>query len=888
MNDDRESRIPTWRRYLRMIRPNVAADFDDELRDHIESTVETLIAQGRSAEDARAEAVRRFGDPARVRQEVLRVDSTHERRMSLRESIDTFIYDVRYAARGLRRSPLLTIVASTSIALGVAANATVFSVVNATLLRPIPGATAPRLERVYMNHHSPFDYTDLAWFRDHSKSFRYIVGERYGSMSFRANAGSDPETIHTSYVTKEFFDALGARMAVGRPFDVDETDAAAPPVAVLTYRFWQRRFAGDSSIIGTHVQIADRDFTVVGIATPDFRTSVMGWAPDAFIPFATAPLITGTQLSDFGGSFYTTAQLKQGVSVDQAQRELQLGMQQLAKTDSVRYEGRTVRLDHTLGVSAEARQGVAFGSIFLMAVVGLVLLIACANVANLLLGRAAARRAEMGVRLAIGASRGRLIRQVLTESLLLAIIGTIAGFAVTWVVTRAIPAGLPAEAGIDSDYFVPDGRVMLFAGSLCVLTTFLFGGIPAIRSASPDLVGMLKGTSSTPRKRRRGLLVTAQSAMCVLLLAVTALFMRGLSSARNVDPGFRADGVVDASIDLRMLPKDVDRTPIFTAIMQRINMLPGVHSAALTAIVPLAGSNMETSILPEGMNVASRREAPHVYFHVIGPRYFRTLETPIIRGREFTDADKDGAPDVAIISESAARRLWPNGDALGKRFKWGGVDGKLTEIVGIAKDANYVMPGEAPKTAVYVPHAQHMRDEMVLQLRTAAGVAATRKAIWQIMHELAPSLPPVPVVSMTDDMSITLLPVRAGALLLAVFGAIALVLASAGIYGVASYSVTSRSREIGVRSALGASRGRLLRMVFGESLRRVGVGAAIGFAATIGVGVLLSKVLYGVHAFDPLVLASTAGIITVVGALATLAPARRAAKSDPVIAMKAE
>jgi predicted permease len=628
--------------------------------------------------------------------------------------------------------------------------------------------------------------------------------------------------------------------------------------------------------------------TVVGVAAPEFRSSVVGWAPDLFLPFAMAPVITGHPLTDFGGSFYTTVQLQPGISPPQAEAQLRALMLQLAATDTARYNGRTVRLDGTRGVSAEARDGVAAGSAFLMAMVAMVLLIACANVANLLLGRAAARRTEMGVRLAIGASRGRLVRQLLTESLLLATIGTIVGFVISVAVTRILPAALPPEAGIDTAYFAPDGRVLAFTIVLCVATTLLFGAVPSLRAASPNLVGLLKGSASLTRKRRRGMLVAVQAAMCVLLLAVAALFLRGLASARGVDPGFRAEGVVDANIDLGLLPKGTDRKRLMSAILQDASSMNGVQSATLAAVVPLGGSNMETGFLAEGAVPDNRAGRQHIYFNIVAPKFFATLRTPILRGREFLDADRDGAPRVAVINESAARRLWPGADALGRRFHWGGESGPLLEVVGIAHDANYVMPGEAPKATIYVPFAQEDRDEMVLMVRTDADLSTMRRSIVDVVHRIAPELPPPGVVAMTDDMSITLLPVRAGAVLLGAFGLIALVLATAGIYGVASYSVASRGRELGVRAALGATRAMIMRMVLWESGRRVATGAVVGLALTIVAGSGLSKVLYGVRPLDPEVILAVSVLIALVAVVAALAPAVRAARVDPVVTMREE
>ena len=883
-----EQQEPKWRRYLRMVRPDVTADLDDELRDHIDSATEALVAGGMSPADARSEALRRFGDLARVQGEVRRLDARHESEARRAAWLETFLYDLRHGARALRRSPGFAFVAALSIALGVAANTTVFSVVNALLLRPIPGTHKDRLMRMYVNHHSPFSWYDLSWFRDRATALDGVVGERSGGIGFRPVATVESERIQMSWVTQGYFRTLGVDMALGRAFDGNERDATAAPVVVLTYPFWQRRFAGDSSVIGRTIFLGEHPLTVVGVTAPDFRSSVMLWAPGVIVPLSASPTITGRPVDEFAGSFYTTVRLAAGISPEGAESELRGLMARLASSDTARYERMTVRLDHVRGVNAELRQAVTAGSVFLMGMVALVLLIACANVANLLLGRAATRRTEIGVRLAIGASRGRLVRQMLTESLLLAALGSAFGFAGAWVLTRLVTAAVPAGAGLDPAYFAPDARVLTFTAALCVITTFLFGALPAFRSASPNLVVLIKGSDAQIRLRKRGWLVATQSAMCVLLLAVAATFLRSLSSMRSVDPGFRADGVVDVTIDLNLAGRldSAGRAAAFARIMDAARALPGVEQAALTAVVPLTGSNMETRVLPEGKSVASRRDAPSTYFHVVGEGYFSLMRIPL-RGREFERAG-GGSPAIAVISETAARRLFPDGDALGKRFHWGAADGPLLEVVGVARDAAYVMPGEAPKTVVYLPWAQEPRGEMVLQLRTTANLATTRRAVWDMLRAVVPTLPPPPVTRMQDDMAITLLPVRWGAALLGAFGALALVLAAAGIYGVAAYSVARRAREIGIRAALGATRARLVRMVLWESGQRVGVGAAIGLAVTVLVSAALSRVLYGVQSLDPLVLGGVAMIIMAVAIVATLAPAGRAARTDPVRAMRTE
>jgi predicted permease len=886
----RSSRNTTaWRRYLRFLRPDPRADFDDEVRDHIESTVDSLVASGLDRDTAVAEAHRRFGDVPRVRAEVDRIDARERSRRQWALGIETAVGDLRYALRGLRRSPSFTIVAAISIALGVAANATIFSVVNAILFRPIPGARAENLVRVYSGHHSPLDWHDLAWFRQRATTFDYIVGERSGAMSFRATPAAGAERIRTSYVTSGFWRALGARTTLGRAFDVDEAATSDASAVVLGYGFWQRRFAGDSGVIGKTIALGDHPMTVVGVATPDFRSSVATWSPDVFVPLAAAPMLTGRPLQDFGGSFYTTARLRGGVQQSVAEAELRALMQQLAATDSARYEHMTLRLDHTRGVNAELRAPVTVGSAFMMAMVLMVLLIACANVANLLLGRVATRRREMGVRLAIGASRARLIRQLLTESFALALLGSAIGFGLAWMLTRLLPAVLPAEAGIDATYFIPDGRVAAFTGVLCLATTIFFGLAPAFDAASPELVAALKGSAAARgRGNPRGKLIVVQTAMCVLLLAMASVFLRSIASMASVDPGFTAAGVVDVGIDLGLVGGDADKQTTFDAILTRASTLPGVQSVALAAVVPLTGSNMETSIAPDVSGAPSSRDLPRTYFNVVSPGYFRTLRTPVVRGRDFLASDGPSTPRVAVVNETAARRWWPNGDALGRRFRWGSATGDVVEIVGIARDAAYVMPGEEPKATVYVPVAQSERREVTLLLRTSADVGLARRATWDMLHAIVPELPPPPVARMVDDMAITLLPVRTGALLLGSFGALALLLAACGIYGVASYSVASRTREIGIRAALGATRARLLRMVVAESAGRVAIGAGIGLGAAIGLAALLGRVLYGVHALDVLVLAGVSIVIAVVALLSTLIPARRAALASPIAAIRSE
>ncbi len=890
---DREpmcDREPMWRRYRRLLRPDAVADLDDELRDHLDSATEALVAGGMAPAAAQAEARRRFGDVGRVRSEVQRLDARHGRSLWRGALLESIAQDLRYTLRTLRRSPGFAVVAILSIALGVAANGTVFSLANALLLRPIPGAGAPRLVRVYRNNHSPWDWRTIAWLRDHARSFDAIVVERTMSMVLGGTSGVAPERVRVGFVSDGYFQALAVQLALGHPFQGAEHSAeGSAPAVILAHRFWTNRFGADSSVVGRTIVLGGRAVPVAGVAAPEFRSSVLGWTHDFWLPLGSAPVLTGSSLDELGGSLYATGRLRPGVTRQAAQAELAVLMPQLAATDTARYAGMTARLDHVRGINAEMRTPVAAALAFLMALVALVLIIACANVANLLLGRAAARRTEIGVRLAIGAGRARLVRQLLTESMVLATVGGALGYLASLTVPGLLVRMVPAEAGLDAAFFAPDHRVVLFTVVLVMLTTVAAGLVPALRASSPGLAPLLRGGGSgnAGQGRRGSRLVAGQAALCVLLLAVASIFGRSLTSMHTVDPGFRADGVVDVALDLSLMDGDEEaQRLLFDQVVTRTAAVPGVQAVTLAAVVPLSGNNMQTEFTPDDNAVTSTGDGPRAHFNIVSPEYFETLKLPLRSGRGFNADDRDESPRVAVVNEAAARRWWPAGDAIGRRFRWKGADGPEVEIVGVAANADYEMPGESPLPNIYFPLAQNFRGQMVLQLRADGGVAAMREPIRAILNELAPTLPPPPVVAMRDDMAITLLPVRIGAILIGAFGLMALLLASAGIYGVTSYDVARRTREIGIRSALGATRGGVLRLVVGESLRTVAGGVAVGVGLALLVGLALSRVLYGVRALDPTVLVGIPLLLGAVSVVATLAPARRAAAVPPVSAMR--
>ena len=804
--------------------------------------------------------------------------------------------DLRYAFRQLRRTPGFAAVAVLSLALGIGANATIFSVANAFLLRTVRGVDPARLVRVYRNHHSPLDHNEFRFVRDNSRGvFADIAGERLMNVA-RTGAGESAR-MSAAVVTGNYFSALGVLAAHGRLFAGGDGAAEPEPVVVLSHRYWTRHLGGDSSVIGTTLHVNERPFTVVGVAAEGFTSSVFLWRPDAFFPMSAARALLGVDPERWGGSLYVTARLAPDVSQPQADAVLAGLAAKLRETDPERYDERaSLRTDHARGVNAELRTPVAAALGFLLVIVALVLLVACANLANLLLARATTRRREIGVRLALGAGRGRLVRQLLTESLLLAVLGGVAGLTMAGWATGAIGAFIdrraPEPVLVDAS---PDFGVLAFTAVLCVLTALAFGLAPALQASSPGVVGALKDGASGAgfrRSRLRSGLVVLQVTVCTVLLACSSLVLRSLVNARDMSPGFATAGLLDAAVELgpRQLAPAQQRT-FYDQLLERTRALPGVRSAALAELVPLGGSNSQMSAWEEGAPLpADGARPPAPYFNVVSAGYFATIGIPVLRGREFTTADRDSAPGVVIVNETMAARWWPGESAIGKRVSIDGPQGPWREVVGIARDAKYNSLGEDPPPFMYLPHAQLMRSGMVLHVRASSEAAATalRPALGRLLAELDPMLPPARVVAIEEDMAISLLPVQAGAVLLSLFGAVALLLASLGIYGVTSYAVAQRTRELGVRAALGAAGSDLLRLVMGGTGRLVAAGLVLGVALALGAGQLLASQLYGVGAADPVTFVATPVFLAAVAALAVYIPARRATRVDPIIAIRSE
>ncbi len=801
----------------------------------------------------------------------------------------TLLADFRYALRALRASPSFTLVALGSLTLGIGANTTIFSIANGLLFSQLPVPHPEQLARVVRGSHSPPDYTDVTYIRQHATSIAAVIGERLTSGSLVVDGGT-AERFDAAFVTGEYFSGLGLRPATGRFFaESGDKPTGTEPSLVLSYEFWQTRFGGDASVVGRRVRLNDRLFTIVGVAPRGYTSAVLGWKPSAWMPLSSYEAFTTEPLSEWNGSVYTSVRLKPGVDRQTAAAELEALAAQLRQTDSARYARFNLRMLPARGIEEEARQVITVISGAMLALVSIVLLMACANVGNLLLARATSRRREIAVRLALGASRSRLIQQLLAESLLLAVAGAVLGVVGAVAVTKAVVGFLPADLPVGFS-FAPDARVLSFAGVLCLLTTVAFGLLPALRASRPDLLEALKddvGLKGLRRSRLRSSLLVTQVTMGLVLITAASLFVRSMGRARTMDPGFDDRGVVNLRVDLRPRHYDAERTSaVYSALLAGARALPGVQSATLASIVLLEGSNTETGAQIGG---ADQGKSRNVSLDAVASDYFRTLSIPIVSGRAISELDVRSKLPVVVISAAMARHFWPGQPALGKTFRLGIDTTRRYEVIGVARDVKYYMIGDDARDLVFFPISLSLPGDLALQVRTSAPTAAVARELEGLVHRLEPTLPPAKAKAMHDDMFVAYLPTRIGAIVFGSFGLLAMIIAMVGIYGVTAYIVAQRTREFGVRAALGARGRDLIGVGVRDTVRLVGIGVAIGLPASYGVARALTSlpILYDARAGDPLVLGAAIVALLTMATLASYFPARRAAAVDPLIAMRA-
>jgi predicted permease len=820
--------------------------------------------------------------------------------------VEGLVADLRYAVRMLLRRPGFTLVAVLSLALGIGANTTIFSVVDALLLRSLPVADPGRLVTIYTRDaqnpamlSGPLSHLNWRDYREQARSFSGILGYSWLPMSFAK--GAEASVIVGQLVSENYFQMLGVRPARGRVFTAEEGQRpGANPVAVVSDHFWRQHLDGDPAVVGRAITINGSPFTVVGVAPASFTGTDTGIQPELWAPMTmNRQILRDPDLNLYGTRrgliVNAIGRLRPAVTLAAAQAEMAAIARHLEQEYPADNRGRTVRLLPLpqATVPPELRGTLVNGSLLLLGVVGLVLLIACANVANLLLARATARRREIAVRLSQGARRGRLVRQLLTESLVLALCGGALGLLLmSWAdhVLLAFLPTLPFPVTVALD-FGADPRVLGFALAVTAATGLLFGLVPALQSSRPQLVAALKSHAATAPARGRGMglrgaLVAGQVALSLVALVASGLFLRSLAAAQRLDLGYEApEQLVSFSFDVGLYGLDRGRgEQLYRAIRERVAAMPGVAASALAQAGPLQGS-FYRSVFLEGQQDAS---ANGLMLEVddVDAEFFRTAGVPILEGRAFTAADRAGAARVAIVNRTMAQKLWPGRSALGKRFHF--FDQPSVEVVGVARDAKYNTATEDPQPFAYLPLAQNYTTAVTLVTRAAGDPLALLPPLTRQVRALAPGLALVIQGTLPQQVHRALWAPRFAASLLALFGALALALAMLGIYGVMSFSVAQRARDIGVHMALGARRAVVLGMILAQGMRLVAAGLAIGILLALAVSRIAAGLLIGVSATDPVAFLVTPPLLALVALVSIYVPARRATDVDPTVVLRYE
>ncbi len=912
--------MPDWKKIVRErlapLRLNATAESDltEELAQHLEDRYRELRSGGASDEEAHRQVISDLNDMHPLEAELERNqlmprhDTVPAGDVRSGNFVEDLWRDLLYTGRTMRKNPLFVLFVVLTLALGIGANTTVFTIINTLILNPLPVQKSSTLASVVMADVKsasksgvglPISYADLKDYQAKNEVFSSLAAYT-GPRIVTLQVGRASERMFSELVTGNYFSTLGLRPAMGRFFLPEEDSTpGAHAVAVMNYGTWQARFGATGDIIGKTLRLNNVVFTVIGVAPPKFIGVNAIFGPDLWIPTAMAEQLLPTEmqgaLSDRSkAGFLGVGRLKVGVSRTQAQDNIATIASALAREYPEADEGHTAAVrpitDVIFGSAGGGSTPILFGSAVLLIIVGIVLLIACSNVANLLLARSAARQQEMAVRLAIGASRGRLVRQLLTESVFLGLLSGVVGCLIGYAGLQLLWSFLPSDVSANLIRPKMDATVFVFTSVISLLTGFVFGTIPALRASRTSVAEALKEEARTTGKSHRKVtlanaLLVGQVAFSFLSLMTAALFLRSVERAYNIDPGFQTKNLAVFLTNPGQAGYGKPQTKAFyKEVRERVATMPDVESVSWASNLPLWGRTVN-GLRVEGREQRSKADTITSVLNTVDLNYFETAGIAIDKGREFTRMDQESSTPVAIVNEKMARDYWPDREALGKRIQLPN-EKTMRQIVGIAKTANYSTLAEPPQPCVYVPLEQNYSDAMTLYVRSKGDPQQVLIPVQREVRAVGPQILVNDIRTGRTIIDAGLFQAKMGVGLLSVFGLLALGLASIGLYGIMAYSVNQRKREIGVRMALGAARQSVLRLILKQGMSLVITGVVIGFVGALLVSRLLARMLYGVTASDPISIAGAAFVLLAVALLACYLPARWASRVDPLVALR--
>jgi predicted permease len=910
--------MPDWKQEISMhladlrIAPGRQTAIVEEMSQHLEDRYEELLRSGCSEPDACQKVLEELEGGAfavaqpraerRHGQSVASVEGLRSRNL-----VADFLRDLKYGLRSMARTPAFSFFAILALALGIGASTTVFTVVNSLLLHPLPAEDPSRLVSLYTTDLKnqrqsgnllPISYLNLKDYQTRNTVFSRLAGFS-PPMPMTLVEGKEQERFFGQLVTDGYFETLGLTPAKGRfflPGEVSKPGSA--PVAVLSYGAWKSRFNSAADVIGKTLEINGAPFAVIGVAPPGFLGVSAIFGPDVWLPATMAQQVLPIELQDVlrerGKPFFQgIARLKPAVSRSQAEASLQTVAAILLQEDPDANAGHTISVQPVttaLFSSPGGERGLALVSTVLLLIVGLVLLIACSNVANLLMARAVSRRQEIAVRLAIGASRGRLVRQLLTESVLLGVFGGIAGMGVGYEGCRFLWSFRPPEYARNLADPKLDGTVFLFALLLSLVTGVIFGILPAMRASKRGLVESLKEEThvagpSDHSARFQKTLLSGQVAFSLVSLIAASLFLRAVQRAYDIDPGFDDKHLAVFMMNPEQQNHDVVRLKAFRReVENRVSRIPGIQAVTWTSNLPF-WSSASRGVFIEGEAQQRKAETISTVTNTIDVDYFKTMRIPLLQGRAFTEGDEEGSLPVVVINEDLARRYWPNGNAVGNHLRLSG-DTVRRQVIGVVKTSNYTTLGETPQPCLYLPLRQNPGGSSNLYVRSVGDPSLMLAEVQRGIKEVDLRVQVTDVRTGAKIVNQVLWNARIVLSMLGIFGLLALALASVGLYGILAYSVSSRQREMGVRMALGASRSDVLRLVLRQGMVLVGIGVGVGLAISLMVGRVFSRMLFGLNASDPLSLLGASAVLLLTATLACYLPALAASRMDPMLALR--